>query len=58
MIKLNLFLLLSAPDSLTADGEVLVFFPSGSLDGFRPPAEWVLAVDRTHRETQQEEEEG
>ncbi|XP_032423660.1 germinal-center associated nuclear protein isoform X2 [Xiphophorus hellerii] len=48
----------AAPDSLTADGEVLVFFPSGSLDGFRPPAEWVLAVDRTHRETQQEEEEG
>ncbi|XP_017164946.1 germinal-center associated nuclear protein [Poecilia reticulata] len=48
----------AAPDALTADGQILVFFPSGSLDGFRPPADWVQAVDRTHRETQQEEEEG
>lgn len=41
-------------DALTADGEILVYFPSGSLDGFRPPAEWTQAEDQTHREKQQQ----
>ncbi|XP_037543110.1 germinal-center associated nuclear protein [Nematolebias whitei] len=41
-------------DAVTDDGEILVYFPAGSLDGFRPPDPWTRAVEQTHREKQQE----
>ncbi|MEQ2308541.1 hypothetical protein AMECASPLE_029200, partial [Ameca splendens] len=45
-------------DAVTEDGEILVYFPTGSLDGFKPPAEWTQAVEKTHTEKQQQERDG
>ncbi|KAM9347509.1 germinal-center associated nuclear protein [Symphorus nematophorus] len=42
--------------AVTEDGEILVYFPTGSLKGFQPPEEWIQAVRQTHREKQQEKE--
>ncbi|XP_038127205.1 germinal-center associated nuclear protein isoform X2 [Cyprinodon tularosa] len=44
----------ACPDAVTEDGEILVYFPTGSLEGFRPPAEWAQAVEKTHLEKQLE----
>ncbi|XP_017285867.1 germinal-center associated nuclear protein isoform X2 [Kryptolebias marmoratus] len=41
-------------DAVTEDGDVLVYFPAGSLKGFRPPDTWTQAIEQTHREKQQE----
>ncbi|XP_035984698.1 germinal-center associated nuclear protein-like [Fundulus heteroclitus] len=43
-------------DAVTEDGEILVYFPTASLEGFRPPEEWTQAVEKTHREKQQQQE--
>ncbi|KAM6934890.1 germinal-center associated nuclear protein [Xenentodon cancila] len=44
-------------DAVTADGEILVYFPTESLKGFQPPEEWNEAVRQTHKEKQQEKDE-
>uniref|UniRef100_A0A3Q3M3Y8 Germinal-center associated nuclear protein n=1 Tax=Mastacembelus armatus TaxID=205130 RepID=A0A3Q3M3Y8_9TELE len=43
-------------DTMTEDGEILVFFATESLKGFQPPEEWTLAIRQTHREKQQEKQ--
>ncbi|KAM9710737.1 germinal-center associated nuclear protein [Menidia menidia] len=43
-------------DAVTEDGEILVYFPAESLNGFEPPDEWTQAVRQTHREKQQEKQ--
>ncbi|XP_023147479.2 germinal-center associated nuclear protein [Amphiprion ocellaris] len=41
-------------DTVTEDGEILVYLATDSLKGFEPPEEWTRAVRQTHREKQQE----
>ena len=41
-------------DTITENGEILVYFDKESLNGFKPPDEWTHAVQKTHREKQQE----
>ncbi|XP_041663549.1 germinal-center associated nuclear protein isoform X2 [Cheilinus undulatus] len=43
-------------DAVTGDGEILVYFPTESLNGFTPPEEWTEAVRQTHRQKHQEKE--
>uniref|UniRef100_UPI0037E89A44 germinal-center associated nuclear protein n=1 Tax=Semicossyphus pulcher TaxID=241346 RepID=UPI0037E89A44 len=43
-------------DAITEHGEILIYFPTDSLNGFEPPEEWTQAVRQTHKETHQEKE--
>ncbi|CAN9497974.1 unnamed protein product [Ophioblennius macclurei] len=43
-------------DALTEDGEILVYFLTDILKDFQPPEEWIQAVNKTHREKQQEQD--
>ncbi|KAM6978448.1 germinal-center associated nuclear protein-like [Tautogolabrus adspersus] len=43
-------------DAVTEDGEIMVYFPTESLNGFKPPEEWTQALRQTHREKHQEKE--
>lgn len=43
-------------DALTEDGEILVYCFTDMLKDFQPPEEWTQAVNKTHREKQQEKE--
>uniref|UniRef100_A0A3Q3WCP2 Germinal-center associated nuclear protein n=1 Tax=Mola mola TaxID=94237 RepID=A0A3Q3WCP2_MOLML len=37
-------------ETITENGEILVYFVTESLNGFKPPDEWTHAVRETHRE--------
>lgn len=41
-------------DSITEDGEILVYFQNEDSTSFTPPDEWTEAIRQTHREKQQE----
>ncbi|XP_067373088.1 germinal-center associated nuclear protein [Channa argus] len=41
-------------DAVTEDGEILVYFPTESLKGFKAPEEWTMAIRQSQRENQQE----
>ncbi|XP_065817978.1 germinal-center associated nuclear protein isoform X2 [Labrus bergylta] len=43
-------------DAVTEDGEILVYFPTESLNGFKPPEAWTQTLRQTHREKHQEKE--
>uniref|UniRef100_A0A8C6NZW1 Germinal-center associated nuclear protein n=2 Tax=Nothobranchius furzeri TaxID=105023 RepID=A0A8C6NZW1_NOTFU len=45
-------------DAVTDDGEILVYFPEGSLEGFQPPEGWTRAVEQTHMEEKQRQRHG
>ncbi|XP_036400726.1 germinal-center associated nuclear protein [Megalops cyprinoides] len=44
----------AAEDAVMEDGEILVYFQKERLKDFEPPPSWTEAVNRTHREKQQE----
>lgn len=48
--------LLSCEDTVTDDGEILVYFLSDTLSSFSAPDEWTEAIKQTHKEKYQPQE--